>query len=248
MILGGGVLLILHERIGWQLTFVGMALILALATLPVWVHRERPRTTRVAVSRARILAFLARPDTPRILVLIVAFKSGDAFAAGVLRPFLVDAGLELGDIGWLLGTYGFVAGLVGALVGGVLVNVFGRKLALVIFGVFQAVAVAGYGLLSVVEPTYGLVAAVATIEHFAGGTATAALFTCMMDWCSRDSSATDYTVQASVVVIATGLAATLSGFSAAALGYTGHFVLGTALTLGAVLVVLRLFPKGQTDA
>ena len=29
------------------------------------------------------------------------------------------AGLELADIGWILGTYGFVAGLVGALVGGV---------------------------------------------------------------------------------------------------------------------------------
>jgi len=247
MILGGGVLLIVHERIGWQLTFVAMAAILAVATVPIWRHREGARRTTVTVSRARILAFFARPGVPRILILIVVYKSGDAFAAGVLRPYLVDVGLELADIGWLLGTYGFVAGLAGALVGGALVNRLGRRRALIVFGIFQAVAVGGYAYLSTVTPTYGLVALLCTVEHFAGGTATAALFTCMMDWCSHDSSATDYTVQASVVVIATGFATTLSGFSAGAFGYTGHFAIGTALTLAAVLVVVRVFPEEASD-
>jgi len=79
-------------------------------------------------------------------------------------------------------------------------------------------------------------------EHFAGGMATAALFTCMMDWCSSDASATDYTVQASAVVIATAVAAAAAGFSAQALGYFHHFCLAAALSLGALLVVRRYFP------
>ena len=77
--------------------------------------------------------------------------------------------------------------------------------------------------------------------------ATAALFTVMMDFCRREQAGTDYTVQASVVVIASGLGATLSGFSAGLVGYTAHFVFGTALTFAAVLVVVRLFPEEAPD-
>ena len=51
----------------------------------------------------------------------------------------------------------------------------------------------------------------AGVEHFASGMATAALFTAMMDWSRPSASGTDYTVQASAVVIATGIASTLSG-------------------------------------
>jgi predicted MFS family arabinose efflux permease len=72
--------------------------------------------------------------------------------------------------------------------------------------------------------------------------ATAALFTCMMDWCSPDASGTDYTVQASAVVTATGIAAAVAGFSAQTFGYFGHFALSTALALGALVVLRRLFP------
>jgi PAT family beta-lactamase induction signal transducer AmpG len=80
-------------------------------------------------------------------------------------------------------------------------------------------------------------------EHLAGGMATAALFTCMMDWCSEESSATDYTVQASTVVIATGVASALAGFSAQAIGYFGHFVVSAILAAGAVAAVILLFPR-----
>jgi hypothetical protein len=94
-------------------------------------------------------------------------------------------------------------------------------------------------------PTLGALYFLCAAEHFAGGMATAALFTCMMDWCSREASATDYTVQASAVVIATGTASALAGFSAQALGYFGHFCLATILALGALVAVRRFFPTTE---
>jgi len=73
-------------------------------------------------------------------------------------------------------------------------------------------------------------------EHVASGMATASLFTAMMDRCRRRLEATDYTLQASLVVIASGVGASLSGVSAASLGYTGHFaVAAVASTLAAGL-------------
>ncbi len=40
----------------------------------------------------------------------------------MLRPWMVDVGLSKTDIGVLLGTGGFTAGLIGAVLGGALVN------------------------------------------------------------------------------------------------------------------------------
>ena len=65
----------------------------------------------------------------------------------------------------------------------------------------------------------------------------------MMDWSRRATSATDYTVQASAVVIATGAAATVSGYSAGALGYAGHFALAAAIGVLSLGPVIFAFPR-----
>ena len=242
MIVGGGLLLILHDQLGAAGTYLAMGAMTLAATAPIIVAREpRPRNPGARPGGEGV-HFLRRPGAARLLLLVMTYKAGEAFASGMLRPFLADVGLELADIGWMLGTVGFLAGLVGALVGGALVNRLGRKRALLVFGLLQALTVAGYAWLALSTPELAVLYTLCAAEHLAGGMATAALFTCMMDWCSPRSSATDYTVQASAVVIATGTASALSGFSAQALGYFGHFSLGAVLAGGAVLVVYRAFP------
>jgi PAT family beta-lactamase induction signal transducer AmpG len=245
MIAGGGGLLILYDVIGSGGVFASMAVLTLAATLPVWIARE-PTARSAASSGARAgRHFLRRPGALRVLLLLGVYKAGDAFATGMLRPFLSDLGLTLEDIGLLLGTVGFCAGLVGALVGGLLVQRVGRRAALVSFGLLQVVAVAGYAGLALGTPGFLALAAWCGAEHFASGMATAALFTCMMDWCSEHSSATDYTVQACAVVIATGAASSLAGFSAQALGYFAHFCLAGVLALGAIGAVRALFPAPE---
>jgi predicted MFS family arabinose efflux permease len=242
MIVGGGALLIFHDRLGSSRTFLIMALLTALATVPIVAAREPHRSPGGEGSTGGVRHFLRRPGTPRVLLLLIIYKAGDAFATGMLRPFFVDAGLTMTDIGWLLGTVGFVAGLIGALAGGAAVNWLGRRPALTAFGFLQAATVAGYAYLALAKPTHAALYVVCAAEHFAGGMATAALFTCMMDWCSVGTSATDYTVQASAVVIATAAASAVAGFSAQAFGYFGHFCLATVLALGALVAVRVLFP------
>lgn len=261
MIVGGGALLMFYDQLGTAGVFAVMAALLALASLPVLVAREAPvppATAPPAGGTARSAAhdteaaaqtathFLFRPGNLALIGLVGAYKAGDAFSTAMLRPFLADAGFDLTEIGKLLGTVGFAAGLVGALVGGALVNPLGRFRALLVFGVLQAVAVSVYALLAIGLPSLPMIYAACGVEHFAGGLATAALFTCMMDWSDSDTSATDYTVLASAVVIASGTAAAVAGFSAHYLGYQRHFWLGAVLTLAAVAVVYRLYPRGRT--
>lgn len=241
MIVGGGALLILNDRLGDTGTFLAMAALTLLATVPVLVAHE-PSLVTAPSAKPDVVHWLRRPGSRRILLLLVVYKTGDAFATSMLRPFLVDSGLSLADVGWLLGTVGFVAGLCGALFGGVLLNRVGRKPALIGFGFLQALTVAGFAYLAFAHLRGVTLYALCGAEHFAGGMATAALFTSMMDWSSAHSSGSDYTVQASAVVIATGAAGAVAGFSAQALGYVGHFSLATVLALLALVVAHRCYP------
>ncbi|WP_437275232.1 MFS transporter [Sorangium sp. So ce375] len=251
MIVGGGALLVFFDRLGWGLTFALMALAIAILSVPTLLAREvgggreGARSSSVA---AIATSFWRRPHATRVLALIVVYKLGDAFAVGMLRPFLSDLGLSLADIGWLLGTVGFVAGLLGALAGGALVLRLGRRSSLVGFAVLQAVSVLGYAYVARADTGVPLLAALCAFEHFAGGMATAALFTCMMDWTDPECAATDYTLQASAMVIATGVASAASGFSAGRLGYPLHFSMAAALAGLSPILTHLLFPGARFPA
>ncbi len=243
MIVGGGALLVVFERIGWQRSFVGMAVLVALLSVPVLRMRE-PASATVETRGERpsgVTPLWRRPGAARMLALLAVYKLGDAFAVGMLRPWLADQGLGLAQVGWMVGTVGFVAGLVGAMMGGALVPRLGRRTALEVFAVLQALAVGGYALAAMSSVSLTSLAVLCACEHLAGGMATAALFTTMMDGSDPRTGATDYTLQASLVVVVTGAATALSGVSASHLGYAGHFTLAAALAALVPLAVRGLF-------
>ncbi len=236
MILSGGVLIIFLDEIGWARTFYLLAGVSALALVPVLCTREpvAPRPERAGLGVLRDL--LRQPGMRAWLLTIAAFKVGEAFGVAMLRPMFVDRGLSMTALGWITGTAGFIAGLVGAMIGGVMVGRFGRYRMLLVFGVVQAVAVGSYMVLALGPMDLLTVYLLCTLEHLSSGMATAALFTMMMDSARPHAAGSDYTAQASVVVLATGLGSALSGVSATALGYAGHFA------LAAVLCLLGLWP------
>lgn len=267
MIVGGGLLLMQLSRLGFVGAFLVMAGLLLLSTWPVWALRE---ASHAAAAGARheaprgedylrvLLSFARRPGARRWLALLLLFKFGEALASAMARPFLVDRGLTRDDIAWLLGIVGFVMGFAGSLLGGALVNRLGRRRALLTFGLLQALVVGGYALLALplarglLLPTPDLawldprlrvsyaVVGLCGLEFLGSGLATAALFTAMMDVCRPATAATDYTLQASVVVVATLLASSLSGFIASRIDYLGLFSLAMEVCLMAAVAVLPL--------
>lgn len=253
MIIGGGLLLAYYDALGSRGVFASMAALTALTSVPLLTSREpAPPPVPVELPTAAVPAragarrsdhFLRLPRVWQVLALLFVYKAGTSMATSMLRPFLADVGLSLRELGWLLGTVGFVAGLLGALAGGALVTKLGRRRALIWFGVAQTASVAGYLALALARPAHDLVAIACAAEHFASGLGTAALFTAMMDWARPHHAATDYTVQASAVVISTGLAGVAGGVLADALGYSGLFAVAAALCVLATLAAATLFPR-----
>lgn len=236
MILGGGVILASLETIGWAMACRLMALGLLLASLPVWRHREAPAPPPPEASSLR--ASVAALGVGWLL-LLGAFKVGDALASPMLRPLLVDLGHDTTAIGWLLGLGGFSTGMLGALAGGWLAG-RSRRWGLIVGSALQVLGLLGYALVSL-DPTWNRLVAASLFEHFAGGVAMVALFTIMMDVCRRGHEATDYTLQACAIVLIGGLASALSGVVAKHSGYPWLFAIGALLAvIGAALMVRAL--------
>jgi MFS family permease len=264
MVVGGGALLVVLGAWGWLEAFSAMTVLLVVASVPIFLHREAPAssTTQATTSSPSgendseapvtldaALRFLKRGGgaVATWCVVIGLYKSGDAFGSAMVRPFLVDGGMTTEEIGVVVGTAGSAAGMVGALLGGLFAR-RGRLRALVVAGLAHAVLMAGYaaaigGHVDVVVVTGLLVA-----EHVTGGMATVALFTAMMDACERRTGATDYTVQASVVVLAGGIGSALSGFFARQAGYALHFVVAGVLCVLGTLLMVPVYRRGIAPA
>jgi MFS family permease len=255
MILGGGGLLIAYEHLDWSKTFWLMAAILAVATIPVLLssaaarQRTPPQTTQddsptVLNTLGR---WVAHPTQRLWLLVLIAYKLGDALAQGMIRPFMVDVQMSMHDVGLILGVAGFSTSLIGALLGGAGVERLGRQRALLLFGLLQTLSLVVYcwpASLPVEHPSLRLAIWIsALLEHFTSGMATAALFTWMMDRCDPERAASDYTLQACVVVIATGVAQALSGFVAQALGWPMHFAVSAALSLLGLVITASMLPR-----
>lgn len=243
MIVGGGLLLLVYDAIGWigTLTALTATLILTSGVVAAFAPHARA-TTPDPAPYAAMLAFVRRPGVLPWLGVLAVYKAGESFGVSVLRPFLVDRGLEMTEIGAIVGVGGFFAGGVGALTGGWIAGRVGARRALVGLAGVQAVAVATYALPAGGIGGHGAVMLAAGFEHFASGMATAAVFTSMMEATRARAAATEYTVQACVVVLATILAAAASGASAERLGYPAHFLLAACACLGAVALAGRVRP------
>lgn len=243
MVIGGGAILVVFGRAGWTVAFLGMAGLLALVTLPIVLHREAPMP-KVPAQTSLLRDSFARPGFGAWVIVLVTYKTGEWFAAAMLRTFLTDTGHTIDDIGIMVGIFGFSAALVGSFAGGALTTRLGRRRALLLFSGLQTLALASMAL-AVVAPSTAMFYAITIAEHLTSGLATAALFTAMMDFSRPGSAGTDYTVQASIVVIATGLATMLSGFSAKSLGYASHFVLAAGLSAIGLVAVLTYRPRDE---
>lgn len=239
MIVSGGLALILADRwLGWNNMYAvmgGLMALCALATLaapePEVVVRP-PRTLAEAVVNP-LAEFFRRPGAWTILLLIVLYKLGDAFAGALSTTFLLrGAGFTLSEVGAVNKVLGLAATIFGALAGGALVARLGLYAALMLFGVLQAVSNMGYWMLAVSDPHVTLMALVVGVENLCGGLGTAAFVALLMALCRQEFSATQFALLSALSAIGrTYLAGPLTPPLVESLGWPVFFALTVLIAL-----------------
>lgn len=145
-IIGGGGMLVLLSRLGWRVSLLTLALLILLASIPIWLHQEKTgtRSTAKKTNFVALVNFCRRQGMWRWLLVLLTYTLGTRMATAMFQPLLVDLGFSLADIGLLIGIVGYSASLVGAPIAGFLIAPLGRKRSRIIFGILQSVAIAIY--------------------------------------------------------------------------------------------------------
>ncbi|MDA0780774.1 MAG: AmpG family muropeptide MFS transporter [Rickettsiales bacterium] len=175
-----------------------------------------------------------------ILLFIVLYKLGDAFAGVMTNPFLVEIGFSKVEIASVVKTFGFIAVMAGAFIGGVLVNKWGMIKSLWVCGILQMLSNLMFLLQAKVGYNIEVLAAVIAIENLSGGMGTTAFVAYISSLCNKRYTATQYALFSSLASVGRTWLSASSGWFVDSIGWINFFILSTVIAVPGLLMLLLL--------
>jgi PAT family beta-lactamase induction signal transducer AmpG len=254
-------------RIGWSLSYLWMAALMALGVVATLLATEPARADAVLQHKPplwtlRGLAdavvgpfadFFAKHKAAGLVMLLMValYRLPDFVMGPMYNPYYHDLGISKDTVAWVRGTFGLVATFAGIAAGGISAVRVGLMPTLIAGLVLEGVGTAAFALLGV-RTDATTFAAVMTLDAFAQAFAGVALVTYMSSLTSLGYTATQYALLSSTYAM---LGKFLKGFSGATVdaltpthGLIGAYAiafLGTALTAIPPLVLIVLLWRMQ---
>ncbi len=229
LVSGAGALVLSDQWLGWHGTYWLMAALMAVGMVASWFAlepngaRAAPRTLNAAVIQP-MAEFFSRHGAWWILLLVVLYKLGDAFAGNLTTAFLLKGpGFSATEVGAINKGFGLAATILGALAGGALMAQLRLYRALLLFGVLQAVTNLGFMLLAASGKSYALMVTVIGAENLCGGMGTAAYVALLMALCDRRFSATQYALLSALSAVGRVYVGPVAGYLVDGVGWTAFF-------------------------
>ena len=240
--LAAAVALVLADHLGWRLAFLILAGVMTVFCIATWLAPEpteppqTPRSLRESAV-APMKELLAGPGAAALLLVVLLFKVGDAFANKLFTPFMLDIGFTKTELA-VIGKASFTGGaLAGVVLGGVLMVRLGLLRSMLIFGVLQAVTNLLYCALAAAGKNYVLMVAAIVIEHVAGGMGSIALVALIMALCDVRYSAFQYALLSSIAALPRYGLGYPAGWVADHWGWALYYVASCALAMPGLLIV-----------
>ncbi|ECN6757060.1 MFS transporter, partial [Salmonella enterica subsp. enterica serovar Newport] len=245
MLVSGGLALWLADRwLGWQGMYWLMAALLIPCIIATLLAPEptdtipSPKSLEQAVV-APLRDFFGRNNAWLILLLIVLYKLGDAFAMSLTTTFLIrGVGFDAGEVGVVNKTLGLLATIVGALYGGILMQRLSLFRALLIFGILQGASNAGYWLLSITDKNMFSMGAAVFFENLCGGMGTAAFVALLMTLCNKSFSATQFALLSALSAVGRVYVGPVAGWFVEAHGWPTFYLFSVVAAVPGLLLLL----------
>lgn len=245
MLVSGGLALWLADKwLGWQAMYwlmAGLMIPCIIATLLAPEPNDAipaPKTLEQAVVEP-LRDFFNRNNAWLMLLLIVLYKLGDAFAMSLTTTFLIrGVGFDASDVGMVNKTLGLFATILGALYGGVLMQRLSLYRALLIFGVLQGVSNAGYWLLAISDKNIMSMGAAVFFENLCGGMGTAAFVALLMTLCNKSFSATQFALLSALSAVGRVYVGPLAGWFVDAHGWPAFYLFSVFAAVPGILLLM----------
>ncbi len=251
MLVSGAGALIAADSMGWKTAYLIMAALMLIGMLTSWfcskpAYQAKPATLQAAVVEP-FMEFLQRPAAIILLVLVVLYKLGDAFAGTLTTAFLIQAlDFSTADVGVVNKGFGLLATLAGALFGGAIMLRLGLFKSLLWFGLLQAITNLGFMLLSIVGKSYIGMIAVIGMENLCGGMGTAAFVALLMALCNHKYTATQFALLSALSAVGRVFVGPPSGMLVATTGWTFFFFMTFLVALPGLVLLMYLRKQLQS--
>lgn len=259
-LIGGTLALILADHMSWGAVYALMGVLVLMGSgAALWigepeaaVKEEREHSPTGWLRHALIDPFRQFTEHTGwwvILLFVLLYKFGDAFAGVMTNPFLYDIGFSKSEIGVFVKTYGLFPLLVGSAVGGMMVYRLGAVASLWICGILQMLS----NLMFIVQAHVGADSAVLAltigIENLSAGMGTAAFVAFISMLCHREYTATQYALLSALAAVARTWLSASAGVVADSAGWTGFFLISTLAALPGLLSLLWVgkYVKGAAE-
>lgn len=238
--LGGGVMLIVIQTMGWSNSLMALSLLILLPLLPVLFFKEERVIPKAKPSLKSNIDFFRRPGNLAWLSVLILAPLGASMADFLFKPFLVDKGFSFEEIGFARGIIGLSAAFVGAITGGFLMRSLGRKKIIINLALLVAFSLLAYLVPVFVSASMTTIIIVSIVTKFCVGMFTTSLFTLIMEKSQPGTAGTDFTVQIAILTFsAHGLASPLGGFLSDVFGYGAMFIVSILLGFASVWILNR---------
>lgn len=249
MLTSGALALILSDHVEWRFVYCLMAgFMLFSMAFTLWAPEPTekvipPKNLREAVWEP-LASYFRRSGAIEMLLFIMVYKMGDAIAAAMTTPFLLDLGFTRTDVGTVNKAFGLVSTILGTLAGGGIIAKIGVNRSLWVFAFLQAGSNLTFTCLAWVGKSYAVMVAAIGIENICGGMGTAAFIAFLMSLCDKRFTATQYALLTSIMAVTRVLAGTPTGFMASALGWPMFYAVSVLGALPGILLLPRFAPWG----
>lgn len=246
MLVSGALALVLSDRIGWQNTYLLMAGIMLLGIVSALIGPEPdqkvnpPKDLQEAVW-GPLKDYFSRKAAISLLILIILYKLGDAYAGTLTTAFLIKGiGFSPTDVGTINKGLGLVSLIVGAIFGGALMARLGLFSSLLLFGLLQAVSNLSFMALAWIGKSYGMLIFAVAFENISGGMGTSAFISLLMTICNQRYSATQYALLSSIAALGRIFIAPTSGFIVQSTGWPTFFFITTIAALPGLWLLWKM--------
>ncbi len=253
-IVGGGAILWLLDFLHWQMTFLLLAALVFLNTLPVLWFKEPDHQKMVSSSSKKLPArtriktyfqyFLADSTLATWLLVLLTFKVADGLSGPLLKPLMVDLGLSFSQIGIYVTMLGAFAALIGAGLAGWCLKYWSRSWSLMIFSILKILSLIAYAWLAAQYEAQNKVAnwiiyLINAVEDMVSAMLLVVMLTLVMQYSRKHLAGTDFTFQVALMATISGGLYSLSGLLGDALGYQNYLNLIVIIAIFCLIPIFR---------
>ena len=228
MLVTDALIIAIAARVGWSLSYGGMAVLMAACMVATLCATEPARADQVLHTKPPLwnlrglgdavvgpfVDFFAKHKLAGLVMLLMValYRLPDFVMGPMYNPYYHDLGLSKDLVAWVRGSYGLIATFGGIAAAGLSAVRLGMLPTLVVGLVLEGLGTAAFALLSLHSGS-AVFAAVMTVDAFAQAFAGVALVTYMSSLTSLGYTATQYAMLSSTYAL---LGKFLKGFSGAA--------------------------------